>query len=580
MAAPATIDRRRRTVKTGSNILLAVLMVCAMLFAGACTAGEGGENPFVAGAFDKAKIDAAIASADTIKPVEGVTGIIVPHHLLAADLIARGFRAASAGSYDRIVMLAPDHFRAVSGGFGTTRAGFETVYGAVETDTAAVEELAGGNALMEMRGNLSHEHGVVALMPFVKHFFPDTPVVALIAAIDTTPDQWRAMAASLRSVVTEKTLVVQSTDFSHYLPLDQAVLRDQESLGVIAANDPEQVPPLIQPDHLDTKAGLYIQMRLQREIFSSHPVVIANSNSAEYSGIAENTTSYVTAVYLRDAEAGTSLVPDDQRVVYFGGDVLLGRYLTPVLLEEGAREAVTQKILAVTHGRPLIINLEGVILDEPVAGLWDDAHLMLRELAVPVLKDIGVVAASLANNHSRDLGIVGFDETRRILRGAGIIPLEHGKDADTGAVRVTAANYIAGRDSEPALYRNPQDSGAVCNLDAAPPLVAFMHWGREYTSEAGSKERETARVLAGCGVQVIVGAHSHQASVRVDNVPGQAVSMVYSLGNLLFDQSMDKSTSALLEVRVFGSGTVFTRLIGLPNLFRFGNAHMRAETVE
>jgi Bacterial capsule synthesis protein PGA_cap len=31
-----------------------------------------------------------------------VTGITVPHHLVAADLIARGFRCASGGSYERL----------------------------------------------------------------------------------------------------------------------------------------------------------------------------------------------------------------------------------------------------------------------------------------------------------------------------------------------------------------------------------------------------------------------------------------------------------------------------------------------
>src|SRR5829696_7807154 len=39
-----------------------------------------------------------------------ITGISVPHHLLAADLIARGFWTALPGRYDRIILLSPDHF--------------------------------------------------------------------------------------------------------------------------------------------------------------------------------------------------------------------------------------------------------------------------------------------------------------------------------------------------------------------------------------------------------------------------------------------------------------------------------------
>ena len=43
--------------------------------------------------------------------------------------------------------------------------------------------------------------------------------------------------------------------------------------------------------------------------------------------------------------------------------------------------------------------------------------------------------------------------------------------------------------------------------------------------------------------------------------------MVFSLGNLLFDQKGDRASSALLELRLFKQGTFATRLVPLPNLF-------------
>ena len=49
-----------------------------------------------------------------------VTGITVARHLVAVDLIARGFRCASGGSYERIILLSPDHFRRSRLPFATT----------------------------------------------------------------------------------------------------------------------------------------------------------------------------------------------------------------------------------------------------------------------------------------------------------------------------------------------------------------------------------------------------------------------------------------------------------------------------
>ncbi|MFN0264825.1 AmmeMemoRadiSam system protein B [Tepidamorphus sp. 3E244] len=531
-------------------------------------------SPFVAAAFDREKIESAIASQEGIASPQGVTGIIVPHHLVAADLVARGFQAASGGDYERIVVLAPDHFRAWDKGFVTSEAGFATIFGRVVSDGVVAKSMAEALPDVRLRDSLEHDHGLVAMMPFIRHHFPDVPVVAMLAGINTTPQQWRALVDALKPLLTPRTLVVQSVDFSHYLPHQRAVLRDQEVLSLLASGDSEGVRHLIQPDHLDTKAGLTIQMTLQREVFGSKATVIANRNSAEYGGDPNNTTSYITAVYVRDPEAASELEAPDQHIAYIGGDVLLGRYMTPLMLDDAARTEVASRLLQVTRGRPLAINLEGVIMEEPVAGLPEDAHLMLRELAVPMLKAMGVTAASVANNHARDLGEIGFEETLRILDEAGIAVIEHGKVADLGAARILALNDKAGRNSAPALLDSPQAADLACGVSAAPPLVAFIHWGEEYVDQPGPREEEIARVLADCGVQIVVGAHSHQASGSIPQVPGKTANTVYSVGNLLFDQRGERVSSALLELRTFEQGTVAARLIPLPNLFDYGSARI------
>ena len=86
--------------------LMAIVAALALWVAAAPAA----DNPFLP-AQDPVPLLAAIeAETPDFTPPAGVTGITVPHHLLAADLIARGFWAASAGQYDRIILISPDHF--------------------------------------------------------------------------------------------------------------------------------------------------------------------------------------------------------------------------------------------------------------------------------------------------------------------------------------------------------------------------------------------------------------------------------------------------------------------------------------
>ncbi|MEO8756262.1 MAG: AmmeMemoRadiSam system protein B [Devosia sp.] len=542
--------------------------LCALIVLGT-TGVLAADNPFLP-AQDPAPLLAAIAKEKPdFAPPTGVTGIIVPHHLLAADLIARGFWAASAGHYKRIILISPDHFRKVQKAFGTTREDLQTVFGKVPSDKTGVAALVAHYDLVQVLPTVNYEHGLMAEAPFIRHFFPDAEVIPLLGSINATETDWQEMLELLKPLVTPDTLIVQSTDFSHYRPLAEAIARDQESIAMIEAEDPAGVVPLLQPSHMDSKAATYIQMALQHEVFGAHPVVIGNGNSVDYGTGAGSTTSYVVVAYVADAATGASFDYPDQTKVTFGGDVLLGRYFLPALRDPAAWTRIRDAVLALTRKVPLIVNLEGVLLDGPVTGVGPDAHVMNAEDAAPVLAALSVKAASLANNHANDLGPEGRVESAAQLRALDIAPLEHGKVTDMGAFRLLALNFVGGKMVGDAIA-DPAKLDWVCGLKAAPPLVAFVHWGEEYTNAATEAERNIAQTLARCGVTLVVGDHSHQASTSIEPVNGGASQMVFSLGNFLFDQTSPRGSGALLEMRVFKQGTVAARLVPIPNLFELG----------
>jgi hypothetical protein len=96
----------------------------------------------------------------------------------------------------------------------------------------------------------------------------------------------------------------------------------------------------------------------------------------------------------------------------------------------------------------------------------------------------------------------------------------------------------------------------ICRMKVRAPLVAFVHWGEEYTDSAQPADHAAAQALHACGVDLIVGAHSHRAAARIDAPQGGEFQMVFSLGNLLFDQRGDRASAALLELRLFGPGDI------------------------
>jgi len=516
---------------------------------------------------DAAPFERAIAKAAALETSnETLTGLIVPHHLLADSLIAAGFRTASAFPYKRIVVLMPDHFRRSEKLFATSARGYETVLGPVAADAGAVAQLSKAAELFAESCLFAREHGLQALLPFIRHHFPDASIVPVAMSIRSKRADWDLLIETLLPLVDDDTLVVESTDFSHYLPQHSARRFDQQTLNVMASGSLDLIAGLRQPDHADSVGALYVQTAIQQRRFGSRPLVVASETSNAFSQAPmEETTSYAVALFGR-FEAGFNgpLLPGTQSYM-IAGDTNFGRAMKMALLDPDAAERVRAAILARTLGRPLIVNLEGVILPNVPEALDDMTLAMPEDITLDWLRALGVVGVSLANNHTSDLGESGLAETRRALDGAGIAHFGQGEVLKLAGLDIVGLTDL---DSN-ALYQTRLIGPAL--LDTLPlsetPLLAFAHWGREYRAEPTARETELADALRLRGASAIIGAHPHVASGPPRALAGGEAIEVYSLGNFLFDQTAERASGQLAEVRVFPQGTVFVSTIPMPNLF-------------
>lgn len=556
---------------------LAPFLICVVVHLLSIRAIAAEQRPIHAYPAPQIDLQAALAKEDRSPgrslPVTGVGG---PHHIIAADLIARAMLATRGNRYDRIVILSPDHFFKATRPAATTTRRFETAFGHVETDAAAVGRLLEGPAVFSESDLFEREHGILTWLPFIRVVQPDTPVVAVALRIDASWSDWDSVVEALETIVTPRTLIVQSTDFSHYLPPAKARARDQETLNVFSTNNAHEFGRLIQPDHLDSTAAAYVQMRLQNKIFGARPAVIANRTANDYVQESGGTTSYIVTAYGPDPAALSRLRYDDQTVHFFGGDVFVGRNLKRLVADPNIRDRMIAEVLRVTEGAPLVVNLEGAVADEEPVAIPARRHVMLASLTDPILKGLNVVAASQANNHSHDLGSSGARETTRRLRGIGIRPLRHLEPVDLGPLRIVAVNYVGAGDykrypaARPPSRSAPSDIERLCRTPIKPPTLAFVHWGEEYADTATPREKDIADDLARCGIVAVIGAHSHRASSSSFLAAAGEQTAVYSVGNLLFDQLSTTSTGALVEVRTFRGGTLAMRVVPIPNLYELG----------
>src|SRR5262249_1341978 len=294
--------------------------------------------------------------------------------------------------YDKILVLFPDHFRKVRLAFATTRRNFDTVYGPVATRKDDIERLLQSPDIEES-DLFQRDHGIGAILPFLKHALPGKEIVPIAVSINSRPAEWDRLLAVLAGMVGPATPVVQSTDFSHYLPMGEAILRDQQTLNVIAAGTPADIVRLAQPGNLDSRGAQYIQLRLQREFFHAQPRVLYNSNQQAYSDarIAQ-TTSYVVQAFEPSAIGHATSDLPGSKVYCFAGDTFFGRSIASTLSDPELSTHVRGEMQRILGGCRLILNLEGVVVPRvprklPLLGL-----AMPKALALEWLRALNVEA--------------------------------------------------------------------------------------------------------------------------------------------------------------------------------------------
>lgn len=489
-----------------------------------------------------------------------VTGLTVPHHLLAIDLLTEAFSRLRGQAYHRVVILCPDHFTRSQSPFAVAGRDFDTCFGPLAVDATAVERLL-SCPLVATSPLFSQEHGIHALTPFLARYFPQAGLVAVAIRKTVTPEQLDTLAAALTPLLDDKTLLIQSTDFSHYLAPAQAARMDRQTLRLLADPDPRPLLGLNQPGHVDCRGALYLQRKLQHDVYRAEPTTVANRNSQAYAGTpVARSTSYMVQYYSRDP---TSL-PGPNRII-FAGDTFFGRFLAKVLARPGKRRELVRLVRGVTGGAPLVVNLEGALARRCHRNPGPYTLCMPRDASLALLRDLNVKVVGLANNHVHDLGTAALARMVRDLTRIGITALPAGAVRDVGPLRITAMTDLDNADPRRRDLLQTTAIARLAKFKGKRPLCVLVHWGREFAAGPDDRERELARSLRQAGATLVIGSHPHRTWSLSCDTDG---CVAWSLGNFLFDQSRPETNGALVEVRFFRQGTQAIRLLSVGNLYR------------
>lgn len=154
--------------------------------------------------------------------------LVLPHagYVYSGDVAALGYAelAPWCDTIRRVVLMGPVHRVPVRGLAAPAVAGFDTPLGEVALDREALASLADLPQVVQADRPHAAEHSLEVHLPFLQSVLGDGFRLVPFAVGDTTPGEVAQVLERLWGG--DETLVVISSDLSHYLPYAQAQARD------------------------------------------------------------------------------------------------------------------------------------------------------------------------------------------------------------------------------------------------------------------------------------------------------------------------------------------------------------------
>lgn len=196
-----------------------------------------GSAPALARTVDQLLDEAAVAPPAQAR--HRLRGVIAPH----AGYVYSGPVAASAYALVRavharplgVIILGPSHFWPLRGAALASHSAWRTPLGDIVVDAARRERSLAAGLVVDDAAHAS-EHSIEVQLPFLQRLWPDGswPPVLPIAVGQGPPE---ALARSLAAILDDDSLLVVSTDLSHYRSAAEARRLDTRTAAAIEALD-------------------------------------------------------------------------------------------------------------------------------------------------------------------------------------------------------------------------------------------------------------------------------------------------------------------------------------------------------
>jgi hypothetical protein len=298
------------------------------LLAFACGAApkEKIRQPAVAGSFYPAN------PADLTKMMDGflarvpaaaatdqrLLALVAPHagYEYSGPVAAYSYALLKGRKYERVVVIAPSHYEAFP--FASIYDGdaYVTPLGTVPVDKEFATKLAGKSKLLRLSSQ-GHapagpqgEHALEDQLPWLQHMLGGFKLVPIVMG-DQTYDIERTLGVELAKMIGPETLIVASSDLSHFHTYDQASTLDHKTLNAIAEWDYLSMSRNFSQQIWEACGGgpIVAAMIAAERLGATQAKVLKYANTGDVTGERARVVGYGAAALLADVNPKAAKAP-------------------------------------------------------------------------------------------------------------------------------------------------------------------------------------------------------------------------------------------------------------------------------
>lgn len=274
-----------------------------------------------------ASVDAMLAAAPKSDAKGRVFALIVPHagYVYSGRVAGAAYRQVAEKKFGRVVVLAPSHHGAFRGFSIMDVDAYETPLGRMPLDRAARDALRKNP--LHVPANRLHEpeHAIEIQLPFLQRtIFPAKLVPILVGQL--SEGDASAVADALKPWLSQDTLIVVSTDFTHYgprfryVPFADDVAENLRKLDMGAANailkkEPGSFDAYVQETGATICGRAAITVLLRCLPPDAAAELLRYDTSGRMTGDFNNSVSYVSMLFTVPSEEGAALSDDEKRLL-------------------------------------------------------------------------------------------------------------------------------------------------------------------------------------------------------------------------------------------------------------------------